>query len=177
MPQSPDPKRPAQKLTRHRDPRLLVERPMPGPSDEARGSRPRRTVTVSLSESPLAWLHAHGHLTDRQLLAGEKMRRDYEAACLGARTTMLWDGAPVSKGRRRPPPVVNPTERQIDAKARFDRGIDALGRDLSDIAWRVICAGEGVPVAEKALGWPLRSGKLVLRIALDRLADYYRISG
>ena len=29
--------------------------------------------------------------------------------------------------------------------------------------------------AESALGWPARAGKLVLTIALDRVADYYRI--
>jgi hypothetical protein len=29
--------------------------------------------------------------------------------------------------------------------------------------------------AESALGWPARAGKLVLGIALDRIADYYRI--
>ena len=32
-----------------------------------------------------------------------------------------------------------------------------------------------VPAAEKALEWPARSGKLVLRIALERVADFYRI--
>jgi hypothetical protein len=30
--------------------------------------------------------------------------------------------------------------------------------------------------AETALGWPARAGRLVLGIALDRVADYYRIS-
>jgi hypothetical protein len=30
-------------------------------------------------------------------------------------------------------------------------------------------------VAEKALAWPTRSGKLVLRLALDRVADFYRL--
>ncbi len=29
--------------------------------------------------------------------------------------------------------------------------------------------------AESALGWPARAGKLVLTIALDRIADYYRV--
>jgi len=43
------------------------------------------------------------------------------------------------------------------------------------VLWRVVCAGEGLPEAEKALGWPVRSGKLVLRIALDRIADFYRL--
>lgn len=160
-----------------RDPRMLVECSLPDPSAETSMRRPRRTVTVNLSESPLSWLHAHGHLTDRQLLAGEKLRGDYESACLGARTTMVWDSSPVSRGKRGAPSSFTPTERALHAKQRFDRALEALGRDLSDIAWRVICAGEGVPVAEKAMGWPLRSGKLVLRIALDRLGDHYRLPG
>jgi hypothetical protein len=46
---------------------------------------------------------------------------------------------------------------------------------LSDILWRVVCSGDALAMAEKALDWPVRSGKLVLRIALDRVADFYRI--
>ncbi len=162
----------------HLDPRPLVERALPDPDFNIRKqTRPRRTVTVNLAESPLAWLHAHGHLDERQFLAGEKLRGDYEAAHLGPRTTMVWDATPVSRHRRGAPSPVSPTERMLAAKRRFDGGIEALGRDLSDIAWRVICAGETVPSAEKTMGWPLRSGKLVLRIALDRLADYYRLPG
>jgi len=167
----------AAKMARHSDPRLLVERALPDPDCTQGRVKPRRTVTVNLSESPLSWLHAHGHLSDRQLLAGEKLRGDYEAACLGPRTTMVWDPTPVSKTRRGAPSPSMPGERALHAKQRFDDAMAALGGDLSDIAWRVICAGEGVPVAEKAMGWPLRSGKLVLRIALDRLGTYYRLPG
>ena len=161
-----------------KDPRPLTEHALPDPDGRVKnGVRPRRTVTVNLAESPLSWLHAHGHLDERQFLAGEKLRGDYEAACLGARTTMLWEHMPVARGRRGAPSPLSPTEHMLAAKRRFDDGIAALGRDLSDIAWRVICAGESVPAAEKLMGWPLRSGKLVLRIALDRLADYYRLPG
>jgi hypothetical protein len=32
-----------------------------------------------------------------------------------------------------------------------------------------------LPDAEKAMDWPVRSGKLVLRLALERVADYYRL--
>lgn len=163
--------------TAFRDPRILVERALPDPADDASRRKPRRTVTINLSESPLSWLHAHGHLSDRQLLAGEKLRSDYENASLGPRTTMVWDSTPVSRGKRGVPSPFTPTERSLHAKQRFDGALSALGRDLADIAWRVICAGEGVPVAERAMGWPLRSGKLVLRIALDRLAEYYRLPG
>jgi hypothetical protein len=162
----------------HKDPRPLAERALPDPDGDTRkGAKPRRTVTVNLAESPLAWLHTYGHLNERQFLAGEKLRSDYEIAGLGPRTTMAWEHMPVSRGKRSAPSPFNPTDRALSAKQRFDGGLNALGRDLSDVAWRVICAGESVPVAEKSMGWPARSGKLVLRIALDRLGDYYRLPG
>jgi hypothetical protein len=160
------------------DPRPLAERALPDPAcDGGNAKRPRRTVTVNLAESPLAWLHTYGHLTDRQFLAGEKLRSDFEHAGLAPRVTMSWEHMPIARGKRSAPSSTNPTERMLSAKQRFDGGVAALGRDLSDIAWRVICAGEAMPVAEKSMGWPARSGKLVLRIALDRLADYYRLPG
>lgn len=64
---------------------------------------------------------------------------------------------------------------QIDARRRFDAAVEAVGPGLSDILWRVVCSGEGMREAESALGWPARAGKLVLSIALDRVADFYRI--
>ena len=68
-----------------------------------------------------------------------------------------------------------PGERQLAAKARFDAAVAMAGPGLADILWRVACAGESLPFAEKALTWPVRSGKLVLRLALDRVADFYRL--
>ena len=44
--------------------------------------------------------------------------------------------------------------------------IAAAGPGLSDILWRIVCAGEGMREAETALGWPARAGKLVLTLAL-----------
>lgn len=169
-------KKPA--ATAYKDPRPLVERALPDPECYgAKEKRPRRTVTVNLAESPLAWLHTYGHLTERQFLAGEKLRKDFEQGGLAPRVTMSWEHMPIARGKRSAPSPTNPTDRMIYAKQCFEGGIAVLGRDLSDIAWRVICAGEAMPVAEKSMGWPARSGKLVLRIALDRLADYYRLPG
>ncbi|MEO0464762.1 MAG: DUF6456 domain-containing protein, partial [Pseudomonadota bacterium] len=123
-------------------------------------------------ESPLAWLHARGHLDRRLFDAGEALRGDYERAQLSASVTMRWDPVRVkSTGDR----GLSPTERQIAAKERFDGALAAAGKGLEDILWRTVCAGEALPEAEKSLGWPARSGKLVLRLALDRVADFYRI--
>jgi hypothetical protein len=38
---------------------------------------------------------------------------------------------------------------------------------------RCCCHLEGLEAAEKRLGWSARSGKIVLRIALDRLRRHY----
>lgn len=135
-----------------------------------------QSVTVNLCESPLTWLHARGKLTDRQFLAGEALRRDWERAGLGAKVTMRWDPAPVAKAKRAGPGVSDPTVAQLTARERFDGALRAAGPGLADILWRVACAGEGLVAAEKALQWPSRAGKLVLTLALDRVADFYRMA-
>lgn len=155
--------------------RELVERELTpeGPRRSGGVARRRRSVTVNDAESPLGWLHAHGHLEERLFDAGERLRADYERSQLGPSVTMRWDVVRVKGGGG--DSGLAPTERQIAAKARFDGALAAAGTGLADILWRVVCAGETLPIAEKALEWPARSGKLVLKLALDRVAGFYRI--
>ena len=139
-------------------------------------SRPSRSLTVNVAESPLGWLLAHGHVTRRQFDAGERLRSDWERAQLAPRVTMAWDAAPVARGRGGASAGMDLNGAQLDARRRFDQAIAAAGPGLADILWRIVCAGEGMRDAETALGWPARAGKLVLGLALDRVADYYRIA-
>lgn len=154
--------------------RELVEREL---TSEGPANRPPRaggrSVTVNLAESPLTWLHSRGHLSDRRLAAGEQLRADWERAQLTPSVTSRWDPVRIGGGER----GLTPGERQIAAKDRFDGAIAAAGPGLSDVLWRVVCAGEGLPQAERALAWPARSGKLVLGLALDRVAEFYRLPG
>ena len=60
------------------------------------------------------------------------------------------------------------------AKLRVMNALAELGPGLSDVAMRVCCFLEGVEAAEKRLGWSARSGKIVLRIALQRLEQHYK---
>jgi hypothetical protein len=151
---------------------MLIERML----DEGEGSgRARRSVVVNDVESPLGWLRSRGHLSDRQFRAGEQLRTDWETAQLSPSVTMRWDPAPVSRGARGPGEGLTRSERQQAARRRFDEAVEAAGPGLRDILWRVVCAGEGMRDAETALGWPARAGKLVLAMALDRVADYYRL--
>ncbi|NBC38055.1 hypothetical protein GTZ99_15995 [Novosphingobium sp. FSY-8] len=159
--------------------RQFVEREISeeGPIREAVGATnraARRTVMVNLGESPITWLHARGHISDRENDAGERLRADWEMAGLSPGMTMRWEPVVGRGGARHD--GLNATERQIAAKSRFDGAIAHAGKGLSDILWRVVCAGEALQDAEKALAWPSRSGKLVLKLALDRVADFYRIN-
>jgi hypothetical protein len=132
-------------------------------------------VTFNAAESPLGWLFARGLVTQRQFDAGERLRADWERAQFPPRVTMAWDSAPVARGRGGSAGQPDLNGAQIDARPRFNDAVASAGSGLADILWRVVCAGEGMREAESALGWPARAGKLVLTLALDRVADYYRI--
>lgn len=154
--------------------RQLVEKELTeeGPIRGSGAKGKRCKVTVNLAKSPLSWLHSRGHVDDRLFDAGKRLRDDFERAQLGPNVTMRWEPVRVkSIGEQ----GLSRTERQIAAKDRFHGAQREAGKDLQDILWRVVCAGEGLPEAEKQLGWPARSGKLVLKLALDRVADFYRI--
>lgn len=152
----------------------LVERELTpeGPRRRGRPAARRRSVTINLAESPLGWLHARGHLAVRLFDAGERLRADYERAGIAPTVTMRWDPVRLAGGSDA---GLSPTERQLAAKARFDGAMAAAGKGLTDVLWRVVCACESVQHAERSLDWPARSGKLVLRLALERVADFYRL--
>lgn len=157
--------------------RQLVERRIGRHGETVRAGRGKavRSVTVNAVESPLGWLFSRGLVTRRQFDAGEQLRCDWERAALAPGVTMKWDGARVGRSGGATGAAPDLAGAQIDARRRFDGAVAAAGAGLSDILWRVVCSGEGMRDAETALGWPARAGKLVLTLALDRVADYYRL--
>ncbi len=128
-----------------------------------------RSVTVNRAESPLTWLRSRGLIDARHYAAGERLRAAYETASIAPSVTMRWTPRVDGGGQD----ALDPTSAQIAAKRRFDAAIAAAGPGLADILWRVVCAGEGLPAAERALSWPARAGRVVLTLALDRLAMHY----
>lgn len=148
--------------------RLLAERRL-APADAV----DRLRVLANLAESPLAWLVRRGHVGPRQFEAGERLRGDFLRAAIAPRVTMRWDAAPADGRGRAGTEARDPTTAQIHARSRFDAAVAAVGAGLGDVLWRVVCLGEGLETAERAMGWPSRAGKVVLGLALDRLADHY----
>jgi hypothetical protein len=86
---------------------------------------------------------------------------------------MSWDAGPRSGSARGP--SVEPAERARAAKARVAAALAAAGPGLRGVLEQVCLAGSALEAAERALGLPRRSGKTVLKLALGRLADHYRL--
>jgi hypothetical protein len=81
--------------------------------------------------------------------------------------------APIVMGTRGADRGVTLTETVIAAKQRFSRAMKAVGPGLNDLLFDVCCHLMGLEDAEAGFGWPKRTGKVVLTIALDRLASHY----
>ena len=136
----------------------------------------------SMAESPIGWLArrrgADGKpfLSRSDVAAAERLRIDFERSQLAPGVTQDWQRfltSGVEGGRR-----TSAQERDIDggasaARARLSEALDALGPSLSDVTLRVCCFLEGIEAVETSMQWSRRSGKVVLKIALQRLADFY----
>ncbi|WP_306455362.1 DUF6456 domain-containing protein [Jannaschia donghaensis] len=136
------------------------------------------TLRVNLTESPLGGLarkkdrDGKPFLAMDLVIAGERLRADFEAAQMGPRVGQNWERflTPGDRGQMRPGDPMGGPE---DARARVSGALRALGPGLADVVLRVCCFLEGLETTEKRLGWAARSGKIVLRIALQRLSAHY----
>jgi hypothetical protein len=137
-------------------------------------------VTLNAGESPLGWLRrrrgpgGRPFIDEAQYEAGEKLRRDFTLAALTPSVTRDWSMALPSNARQKG--VFRQSEisdMALEARRRFEAALAEAGPGLSDLLIEVCCHLQGLESAERGFGWPQRSGKVVLRLALERLALHY----
>ena len=137
---------------------------------------------VNEAESPLAWLarrkgpDGRPFISPLQLAAGERLRADFTRAGLTPRVTANWV-APVAHGRRggSGDDAAAFTDLVIAAKERLARTLDAVGPEFAGLLLDVCCFLKGLEVIERERRWPPRATRIVLSLALDRLARHYGI--
>ena len=138
-------------------------------------------ATVDLTESPLVWLarrkgrDGHALIEPVQLQAGERLRAEFTRAQLMPRTTSNWSAA-VTDGRRGAGSPATFTEAVVAARQRVRQALDAVGPEFSGLLLDVCCFLKSLADVERDRGWPPRSAKVVLQLALDRLARHYGLS-
>jgi hypothetical protein len=146
-------------------------------ADEAGEGRTR--VRYNLAESPVAALGRRRDKDGKVFLepdlveAAERLREDFELAQMGPRVAQNWDRFLTAGDRGGYRPDAGQAEGPRAARDRVAGALRDLGPGLGDMVLRCCCFLEGLEAAEKRMGWSARSGKIVLRIALQRLKRHY----
>lgn len=139
----------------------------------------RRRVRYYMSESPVAALSrlkdkdGTAFLSEDLVDAAERLREDFEVSQMGPKVAQNWDHF-LTAGTKGSAPSGNTSTAPSDARERVGRALRYLGAGLGDVALHCCCHLEGLESAEKRMGWSARSGKIVLRIALQRLNQFYK---
>ncbi|MBV1866390.1 MAG: helix-turn-helix domain-containing protein [Marinosulfonomonas sp.] len=142
------------------------------------GTNTRRQMRYNLAESPVAAIARRKDKAGQPFLsvdlvsAAERLREDFELAQMGPRVAQNWDKFLTGGDRGSFSPSGGSDGGQA-AKDRVAAVLRDLGPGLGDVVLRVCCFLEGLETAEKRMGWSARSGKIVLRIALQRLKRHY----
>lgn len=137
----------------------------------------QRKGRFMLAESPLTSLgrrrdkEGQPFLSDVLVAAGERLREDFELAQLDPQSVQNWDQFLVGGSDVSDDDIASGGA--AAARARMQAALRDLGPGLGDVALRCCCYLEGLETTEKSLGWSARSGKIVLRIALQRLRRHY----
>lgn len=137
--------------------------------------------TVNEVESPLSWLRRRRDkegnplISEEEFAAGERLRAEFWFAQMTPKVTSSWGGTFSSRRERRAAPGagIELQDRVVAARERVTMALKAVGPELSGVLIDVCCHLKGLEEAEKAAGWPQRSGKVVLQLALTRLARHY----
>jgi hypothetical protein len=140
-----------------------------------------REVLLNEAESPLVWLRSRTGkdgqplIGEAQFQAGERLRADFTRAGLEPRITAKWDGLASSRRERRGAgqQAQHLSDTALAARQRVENALAAAGPDFAPLLLDVCCFLMGLADAERRQGLPLRSGKVVLGLALNALARHY----
>lgn len=134
-------------------------------------------VLMNDGESPLAWLarrkgrDGRAMIEPMQFVAGEKLRADFTRAQLTPRVTSNWTTP--TGGRSRGNGTGEMTDLIVASRQRVRLALEACGPEFAGVLLDVCCFLRGLEDLEHERGWPSRSAKVVLQLALSRLARHY----
>lgn len=135
-------------------------------------------VRMDADESPLDWLRrrkgrdGEPMIDEASYQAGERLRTDIMLAGFLPGVSARWDGMPTGG----PASPGEATDRMVAARQRLRNAFDAVGGDFSDLLLDLCGFLKGLEQIERERRWPARSAKIVVRLALARLAEHYGLA-
>jgi Domain of unknown function (DUF6456) len=138
----------------------------------------QRDSMTGEADNPLLWLFRRKNRDGESLIsaasyaAGERLRADLTFSGKLPKVTMNWSsqgGVDVSRTAQ----GLNPTEAVIAARQRVDLAMRAVGPEFSGLLMDLCGFCKGLEAIEQQRGWPQRSGKVVVQLALASLARHY----
>ena len=151
----------------------------------ARETLPDVTAQTSLNaaESPLAWLRRRKLKGGEPLIsavqfdAGERLRGDLWFAQLTPRVTANWSSAGGGTSKSGGGLGIDMRDNVVAAQQRVRRALSVVSPASAGLLLDVCGHLLGLEQIERSHGWPPRSGKVMLRNALDELARHYGLPG
>jgi hypothetical protein len=138
------------------------------------------SVGATRGFDPAAALRRLAHLRDAdgrpwlsaaEMAAAARLRADWDRGQAGLTPARDWS-APPSAGARGPGDAREAAlARGIDARARVERALGALAPPLRRAISALCLEDAGLEQFERREGWPPRSAKVVLKLALAQLAS------
>jgi len=119
--------------------------------------------------------HGRPYLGALEREAAARLETDFEQAHFRPRLTVNLDVPPRS-AIHDCGVVETLSAAALDARRRVMDALDAAGPGLKDMLFEAVCLSRGLNEAERALGWPQRAGKAVVRLGLQRLAEHYGLA-
>jgi hypothetical protein len=141
------------------------------------------SVLVNDSESPLGWLarrkgrDGRSMISPHQFIAGEKLRADFTRGNMAPRVTANWSAPTSGRPRGSGSSPGEMTDVMVTSRQRVSQALEACGPEFSGVLMDVCCFLRGLEDVERERNWPARSAKVVLQLALDRLARHYGFAG
>ena len=134
-------------------------------------------LVIDDGESPLAWLVRRRDRDGAPLLApelfqaGERLRRDYDLARTLPSISLRWDG--IAAQRHSAPQHLPVSEQALAARQRIDKAMQEVGPEFAGLLFDICASLKGLETIETERRWPRRSARVVLDLALTRLARHY----
>ncbi|WP_068081390.1 DUF6456 domain-containing protein [Polycladidibacter stylochi] len=133
-------------------------------------------VAKEPQDSPLHWLatrrgkSGEPFISSAQFMAAERLHNDFVYGDMAAYAKLNLTNLSAPSTRNRD---LEKIESVSDARERVRKALKFVGPELSGVLIDICCYWKGLRQVEKEHAWPERSAKVILKIALERLANYY----